>query len=176
MRGEATPRTAHKEAFVTLLALGTAPISLSTSVTLLRAAVLADADALLACYSMGENWGADAAGGGGGAAGSQQQQPDGSGRFLLSGPSGLCVETGPPHVVVELAFTSSVRFLQPGLLLKVWPRLCSRPACSLQQGWRTTRQELCKADYLYPALLQFHLLAITPLSPSCSVTLSMDSE
>lgn len=53
---------------------------LSTS----RAAVLADAEALLTCYGVGEESGAE----------------------LL-------------HAVVELCFTSSVRFLQPGLLLKV---------------------------------------------------------
>lgn len=29
------------------------------------------------------------------------------------------IERGPPHTVCELAFTSSVRFLQPGLLLQV---------------------------------------------------------
>ena len=55
---------------------------LSTS----RAAVLADAEALLTCYGVGEESGAE----------------------LL-------------HAVVELCFTSSVRFLQPGLLLKVGP-------------------------------------------------------
>ena len=49
-----------------------------------RAAVLADAEALLTCYGVGEESGAE----------------------LL-------------HAVVELCFTSSVRFLQPGLLLKV---------------------------------------------------------
>ena len=49
-----------------------------------RAAVLADAKALLTCYGVGEESGAE----------------------LL-------------HAVVELCFTSSVRFLQPGLLLKV---------------------------------------------------------
>lgn len=48
-----------------------------------RAAVLADAEALLTCYGVGEESGAE----------------------LL-------------HAVVELCFTSSVRFLQPGLLLK----------------------------------------------------------
>ena len=53
---------------------------LSTS----RAAVLADAEALLTCYGVGDESGAE----------------------LL-------------HAVVELCFTSSVRFLQPGLLLKV---------------------------------------------------------
>jgi len=46
--------------------------------------VLADAEALLTCYGVGEESGAE----------------------LL-------------HAVVELCFTSSVRFLQPGLLLKV---------------------------------------------------------
>lgn len=51
-----------------------------------RAAVLADAEALLTCYGVGEESGAE----------------------LL-------------HAVVELCFTSSVRFLQPGLLLKVRP-------------------------------------------------------
>ena len=42
-------------------------------------------------------------------------------RVILSGTSGgaVSVEVGPPHVVVELAFTNSVRFLQPGLLLQV---------------------------------------------------------
>ena len=59
---------------------------LSTS----RAAVLADAEALLTCYGVGEESGAE----------------------LL-------------HAVVELCFTSSVRFLQPGLLLKV----LHHPAC-----------------------------------------------
>ncbi|KAK9831914.1 hypothetical protein WJX84_009658 [Apatococcus fuscideae] len=48
-----------------------------------RAAVLADAEALLTCYGVGEETGSE----------------------LL-------------HAVVELCFTSSVRFLQPGLLLK----------------------------------------------------------
>ena len=46
--------------------------------------MLADAEALLTCYGVGEESGAE----------------------LL-------------HAVVELCFTSSVRFLQPGLLLKV---------------------------------------------------------
>lgn len=58
-----------------------------------KAAVLADAEALLTCYGVGEESGAE----------------------LL-------------HAVVELCFTSSVRFLQPGLLLKVtatlWTLLC----------------------------------------------------
>ena len=49
-----------------------------------RAAVLADANALLTCFGVGEE----------------------SGTELL-------------HAVVELCFTSSIRFLQPGLLLKV---------------------------------------------------------
>lgn len=53
-----------------------------------RAAVLADAEALLTCYGVGEESGAE----------------------LL-------------HAVVELCFTSSVRFLQPGLLLKVLPTI-----------------------------------------------------
>jgi hypothetical protein len=58
-----------------------------------RAAVLADAEALLTCYGAGEESGAELV-----------------------------------HSVVELSFTSSVRFLQPGLLLKVlfrhaWPSL-----------------------------------------------------
>lgn len=61
---------------------------LSTS----RAAVLADAEALLTCYGVGEESGAE----------------------LL-------------HAVVELCFTSSVRFLQPGLLLKVSHTPCSPP-------------------------------------------------
>ena len=62
------------------------------------------------------------------AAGSQQRGvvsgevggPEGR-RVILSGTSGgaVSVEVGPPHVVVELAFTNSVRFLQPGLLLQV---------------------------------------------------------
>jgi hypothetical protein len=49
-----------------------------------RVAVLADAQALLTCYGVGEHGGT-----------------------LL------------PHAVVELCYTSSVRFLQPGLLLMV---------------------------------------------------------
>ena len=57
-----------------------------------RAAVLADAEALLTCYGVGEESGAE----------------------LL-------------HAVVELCFTSSVRFLQPGLLLKV----LHQPPCML---------------------------------------------
>ena len=64
---------------------------LSTS----RAAVLADAEALLTCYGVGEESGAE----------------------LL-------------HAVVELCFTSSVRFLQPGLLLKV-SHTPSVPPCDL---------------------------------------------
>ena len=52
--------------------------------------MLADAEALLTCYGVGEESGAE----------------------LL-------------HAVVELCFTSSVRFLQPGLLLKVGvPPVC----------------------------------------------------
>ena len=66
---------------------------LSTS----RAAVLADAEALLTCYGVGEESGAE----------------------LL-------------HAVVELCFTSSVRFLQPGLLLKVRWNPCSRSACLIK--------------------------------------------
>ncbi len=58
--------------------------------------MLADAEALLTCYGVGEESGAE----------------------LL-------------HAVVELCFTSSVRFLQPGLLLKVISHL---PGCSLRPG------------------------------------------
>ncbi len=64
-----------------------------------RAAVLADAEALLTCYGVGEETGSE----------------------LL-------------HAVVELCFTSSVRFLQPGLLLKV-VRCQSTLAVHLSLSW-----------------------------------------
>ena len=69
--------------------------------------------------SMGENAVASQLPGGGGAVPGGSTGGTSGRRLLLSGPSGVAVEMGPPHVIVELAFTSSVRFLQPGLLLQV---------------------------------------------------------
>ena len=90
---------------------------LSTS----RAAVLADAEALLTCYGVGEESGAE----------------------LL-------------HAVVELCFTSSVRFLQPGLLLKVMHAPPPQPSCppppappqppSMQQRLSPSISMLCMKD------------------------------
>ena len=59
-------------------------------------------------------------------------------RVILSGTSGggaVSVEVGPPHVVVELAFTNSVRFLQPGLLLQV--RCMNSPLLQVGQNLYT---------------------------------------
>lgn len=39
-----------------------------------------------------------------------------------------------PHAVVELCFTSSVRFLQPGLLLQVSLAVATRCSCRQQQS------------------------------------------
>ena len=77
-----------------------------------RVAVLADAEALLTCYGVGEE----------------------SGAALT-------------HTVVELCFTSSVRFLQPGLLLKarccVYGPLSGDPLPTLPQRGPTSKSMLC---------------------------------
>lgn len=65
------------------------------------AAVLADAEALLTCYGAGED----------------VHAPD-TWAHVGAGPS-RPPGTGHVHVVVELCYTSSVRYLQPGLLLQV---------------------------------------------------------
>ncbi len=97
-----------------------------------REAVLADAEALLTCYGVGEE----------------------------TGTSDMT------HAVVELLFTSSIRFLQPGLLLKV--RMRGREANALFQG--TAKPVLSKGVYiLLPCGVccsaEYHLACLG--SPSC---------
>lgn len=81
--------------------------------------MLADAEALLTCYGVGEESGAE----------------------LL-------------HAVVELCFTSSVRFLQPGLLLKVGhiPSVSSpsssRDVASNNGAFKMLSQQLCPQDVI----------------------------
>ena len=82
--------------------------------------MLADAEALLTCYGVGEESGAE----------------------LL-------------HAVVELYFTSSVRFLQPGLLLKVG----FSPICHLHLAILFSQRNPCLLmdlviNYLFISLMQ----------------------
>jgi hypothetical protein len=109
--------------------------------SLSRAAVQADADALLTAYGVGE----PRSGGGGGAAGRRRWEglllswlpgavaaAAAASAASASGSSAAVRPLSPPppselplpeslHAVVELSFTSSVRLLQPGLLLHGGP-------------------------------------------------------
>ena len=85
--------------------------------------MLADAEALLTCYGVGEESGAE----------------------LL-------------HAVVELCFTSSVRFLQPGLLLKVG----FSPICHLSLVILFHRCNICNLviKYLFMSFVQLSMWLI----------------
>ncbi|EFJ43388.1 hypothetical protein VOLCADRAFT_106827 [Volvox carteri f. nagariensis] len=140
-----------------------------------RAGVQADAEALLTCYGVGEesvplvseesadecvltaaDWGAGltplhsatAAPAGAPAAGDSHADNAGGGGgrpYMSSAVRG--------HSVVELSFTSSVRFLQPGLLLQgtsVWDESCSvgGTAAVPRRSWRQRREaEVAAAAY-----------------------------